>query len=144
MLCQLLRNAKTKQGWPVCWRALQHRSAAMFTVVIDRTFGLAKLFGRTSTVRFSPNDRTFFCRTQNLFCVLHSMPMASFYISVLLNDPHVRVLLVKQPKECQQSQNWNETFISYQFKFICLFVRSWISRASGWQTERADCNYLKK
>ena len=20
----------------------------------------------------------------------------------------------------------------------------WISRASGWQTERADCNYLKK
>ena len=24
------------------------------------------------------------------------------------------------------------------------FVRSWISRGSGWQTERADCNYLKK
>ena len=21
---------------------------------------------------------------------------------------------------------------------------TWISRASGWQTERADCNYLKK
>ena len=24
-------------------------------------------FGRTSTVRFDPNDRTFFCRTQNFF-----------------------------------------------------------------------------
>ena len=22
------------------------------------------------------------------------------------------------------------------------FVRSWISRGSGWQTERADCNYI--
>ena len=22
--------------------------------------------------------------------------------------------------------------------------RSWISRASGWRTERADCNHLKK
>ena len=36
-------------------------------VVIDRTFGSAELFGRTSTVRFGPNDRTFFCRTQNFF-----------------------------------------------------------------------------
>jgi hypothetical protein len=37
------------------------------TIVIDRTFGSVKLFGRTFTVRFGPNDRTFFCRTQNLF-----------------------------------------------------------------------------
>ena len=36
-------------------------------LVIERTFGSAKLFGRTSTVRFGPNDRTFFCRTQNFF-----------------------------------------------------------------------------
>ena len=36
-------------------------------VVTDWTFGLAELFGRTFTVRFGPNDRTFFCRTQNLF-----------------------------------------------------------------------------
>jgi hypothetical protein len=30
-------------------------------------------FGRTSTVRFGPNDRTFFCRTQNFFLyyILH-------------------------------------------------------------------------
>ena len=27
-----------------------------------------ELFGRTSTLRFGPNDRTLFCRTQNLFC----------------------------------------------------------------------------
>ena len=59
-------------------------------LVIDRTFGSAELFGRTYTVRFGPNDRTFFCRIQNLPFVLHSMPMASFHISVLLNDPHVR------------------------------------------------------
>ena len=26
-----------------------------------------QMFGRTSTVRFGPNDRTFFCRTQNFF-----------------------------------------------------------------------------
>ena len=37
------------------------------TVVIDRPFGSAELFGQTSTVRFGPNDRTFFCRTQNFF-----------------------------------------------------------------------------
>ena len=24
------------------------------------------------------------------------------------------------------------------------YVSPWTSRASGWQTERADCNYLKK
>ena len=64
----------------------------MNMIVIDRTFGSAELFGRTSTVRFGPNDRTFFCRTQNLFFVLHSMLMASFHIFVLLNDPHVRGL----------------------------------------------------
>ena len=35
----------------------------LYVVGIDRTFGSAELFGRTSTVRFGPNDRTFFCRT---------------------------------------------------------------------------------
>ena len=42
-------------------------------VVTDRTFGSAELFRRTSTVRFGPNDRTFFCRTQNFFLyyILH-------------------------------------------------------------------------
>ena len=34
-------------------------------VVTDRTFSSAKQFGRTSTVWFGPNDRTFFSRTQN-------------------------------------------------------------------------------
>ena len=45
-------------------------TSASYTVralVIERTFGSAELFGRTSTVRFCPNDRTFFCRTQNFF-----------------------------------------------------------------------------
>ena len=59
-------------------------------LVTDRTFGLAELFGRTSTVRFGPNDRTFFLQNTEPFFVFHSMPMASFHISVLLNDPHVR------------------------------------------------------
>jgi len=44
--------------------------------VTERTFGSAELFGRTSTVRFGPNDRTFFCRTPNfsfkfLFCLMN-------------------------------------------------------------------------
>ena len=39
----------------------------LYRLVIDRTFGSAELFGRTSTVQFGPNDRTFFCRTQNFF-----------------------------------------------------------------------------
>ena len=38
-----------------------------FVLVTDQTFGSAELFGQTSTVRFGPNDRTFFCRTQNFF-----------------------------------------------------------------------------
>ena len=37
------------------------------SIVIDRTFSSVKLFGRIFTVRFGPNDRIFFCRTQNLF-----------------------------------------------------------------------------
>ena len=46
-------------------------------LVTDWTFGLTELFGRTFTVRFGPNDRTFFCRTQNFFlyyiqCQWHS------------------------------------------------------------------------
>ena len=36
-------------------------------VVTDRTFGLAEQFGQISTVWFGPNERTFFCRTQNFF-----------------------------------------------------------------------------
>ena len=64
-------------------------------LVTDRTFCLAELFGRTSTVQFGPNDRNFFCRTQNFFFVLHSMPMAFFHIFALLNDPYVCVVWVK-------------------------------------------------
>jgi hypothetical protein len=63
-------------------------------VVTDRTLGLAELFGRTSTVQFGPNDRTFFCRRQNFFFLLYSMPMASFHIFVSLNDPHVRGVII--------------------------------------------------
>ena len=66
--------------------------------MIERTFGSAELFGRTSTVRFGPNDRTFFCRTQNFFFVLHSMSMASFHTFVLLNDQHVIIVIGKIAK----------------------------------------------
>ena len=57
-------------------------------VVTDQTFGLAELFGRTSTVRFGPNDRTFFAEHRTFF-VSNSMPLASFHILVLLYDPHM-------------------------------------------------------
>jgi hypothetical protein len=53
-------------------------------VVTDRTFGSTKLFDRTSTVRFGPNDKTFFCRTQNFFLYYIQCQWHPF----LLNDPH--------------------------------------------------------
>ena len=37
-------------------------------------------FGRTSSVRFGPSDRTFFCRTQNFFSLLY---IAVFKIATL-------------------------------------------------------------
>ena len=62
-----------------------------------------------------PKWQNFFLQNIELFFVLHLMPMASFHTFVSINDPHVHgvliVLLVKQPKECQQSQNWNKTII---------------------------------
>ena len=36
-------------------------------LLADRKFGSAEMFDQTSTVWFGPNDRTFFCRTQNFF-----------------------------------------------------------------------------
>ena len=97
------------------------------TLVTNRTFSLAELVSRTSVVRFSPNDRTFFCRTQNFFFVLHPTSTVSFHILILLDDPHVCCFIiglqVKQPKECQQSQNWNKTIINLN-SFVCQFVRS--------------------
>ena len=44
-------------------------------------FGLAELFGRTSTVWFGPNDRTFFCRIQNFF--LYYIIIAFFKMATL-------------------------------------------------------------
>ena len=64
-------------------------------------------FSRTSTMWFGPNDKTFFCRTQNLFCITFNVNDILAYFC-LLNDPHVHGVIiglqVKQPKECQ---NWN-------------------------------------
>ena len=42
-------------------------STYKYMLVTEQTFGLAELFGQTSTVQFGSNDRTFFCRTQNIF-----------------------------------------------------------------------------
>ena len=53
---------------------------------------------QTSTVWFGPNDRTFFCRTQNFFFVLHSMSMASFHTFVLLKDQHFIIVIGKIAK----------------------------------------------
>jgi hypothetical protein len=50
----------------------------LFFVVIEQTFGLAEQFGWTSTVRFGPNDRTFFCRTQNFFSYYSSRFLCTF------------------------------------------------------------------
>ena len=59
-------------------RKVHDRILVILAVVTDRKFSSAELFGRTSTVRFGTNDRTFFCKTQNFFFVSHSMPMAFF------------------------------------------------------------------
>ena len=68
----LCRSEKSK----ICWRMYvwsffffiaKYSGSGACSLLIDRTFGSAELFGRTFTVRFSPNDRTFFCRTQNFF-----------------------------------------------------------------------------
>ena len=67
-------------------------------VVTDQTFRLAKLFGRTSTVRFGPNDRTFFCRTQNFFfsyniqCRWHSFIL----LFCLMSHMYMYVIIVCQ------------------------------------------------
>ena len=45
----------------------QSPRGTVIVVMTDRTFGLAKLFSQTSTVQSGPNDRTYFCRTQNFF-----------------------------------------------------------------------------
>ena len=50
-------------------------------------------FRRTSTVRFGPNDRTFFCRTQNFFHIVFN-GNGILFIFVLLNDPHVRSIII--------------------------------------------------
>ena len=77
------------------WIAIIFRSTwfwswtAQCILVTDQTFGSAELFGRTSTVRFGSNDRTFF--------ILHSMLMASYHIFVLLNDPHVCSFIIEIP-----------------------------------------------
>ena len=64
-------------------------------------------FGRTSNVRFGPNDRTFFCRTQNLF---------SYYIQC---QWHPFIFLFCWMTG-QQSQKWNETIISIQnYLLVC-------------------------
>ena len=60
----------------------------------ERTFSSAELLlcgSAQMTELFSAEYRTF-------FFVLHSMPMASFHIFVLLNDPHVRGFLGKIAK----------------------------------------------
>ena len=73
-------QAAGKVAWTFSIFQFLTRSIKHLVIVTDRTFGSAELFGRTSTVRFGPNDITFFCRTLNLLIVLHSMPMASFHI----------------------------------------------------------------
>ena len=42
---------------------------------VDQMDHATLVTGRTSTVRFGPNDRTFFGRTQNFFFIPHAMPI---------------------------------------------------------------------
>ena len=53
-----------------------HKSS-LIILVTDWTFGLAELFGQTSTVWFSPNDSTFSCKTQK-FLLYYLVFIASF------------------------------------------------------------------
>ena len=53
-------------------------------LVTDRTFGLAELFGRTSTVWFGPNERTFSAEHKNFFLLFIAFfKMATLKISSL-------------------------------------------------------------
>ena len=66
----------------------------IFEVVIERTFGSAELFGQTSTVRFGPNDRTFFCRTQNFFLRITFNANGILSYFCFAYDPHVCGIII--------------------------------------------------
>ena len=62
----------------------------LFISVTNQTFGSAELVLCSSaqmTELFSAEHRTF-------FFILHSMPMASFHIFILLDDPHGRGVII--------------------------------------------------
>ena len=102
------------------------RICMWFTVVIDRTFGSVELFGRTFTVRFGPNDRTFFCRTQNLFSCkklekelilkCSFLPESLQEIKFVKTYYHINFKIFVCLLYLGFMPNW--------FKIICLFVRS--------------------
>ena len=85
-------------------------------LVIDRIFGSAKLFGRTFTLWFGPNDRTFFCRTQNFFSYYIQCQWQPFiFLFCLMTHMFVALSLPTKPK--LEKKYW----INLK---LCLFVTS--------------------
>jgi hypothetical protein len=90
-------------------------------VVTDRTFGSAELFDQTSTVRFDPNDRTFFRGTQNFFSLLY----IAFYKMTTLDISSLAFVnsIIISVLTAQKRQKTKIQFEGTTFKNI-LLVRS--------------------
>ena len=109
------------------WQSFQGLNAGICTLVTEQTFGSSELFGRTSIVRFGPNDSTFFCRTPNFF--LHYIqcqwPLFIFLFCLMSHMYVCAVIIglqVKQPKECQRNANRAKIGKNYHIN-LKLFVR---------------------
>ena len=89
-------------------------------VVIDRTFGSAKLFGRTSSVRFGPNDRIFSAEHRTFFPYYIQCQQHPFiFLLFLMTRMQKTLSLVFRKNRAKIGIN-----LSYQLKIICLFIRS--------------------
>ena len=113
------QNRTQVNSWSRVLFRLEFRSKrisipSVFPLYICSSDPLNVWFGRTSTVLFGPNDRTFFCNTE-LFFASNFMPMASFHILVLLYDPHALSLAFRKSSQ----KNANRAKMGNQ---NCIFV----------------------
>ena len=99
----------------VCGFSRQNINSELSKVVTDRTFGSAELFGQTSTVWFGPNDRTFFCRTQNFFL---------YYMYCIFQNGYLRYFKIDKKMKLFCEDSFRQKY-STTFKIV-LLVRSGI------------------